>query len=262
MNNSVLRAIRIVDTLTKLGRPTALKDVAKAVGLNKVTTYRLLKSLCVGGVVQSIGDKGSYALGPACLKFAEGFRKSFTLGDRVLPYLGRLVKATGETAIYCERYGFESCVTVERWDSPHDTRTFSGTGIIRPLSVGASALAILAMLPEEEVLAVISANKINARTAVVSVTRKEITARIAEIRARGFAVSLRERDLDTGSIAAPLAGERGVVGSIAVIGPVDRMKRNGIQRIGTQVRRIASEFSGESRLVERENPRTQKRSAG
>jgi len=147
MNNSVLRAIGIVDALTKLGRPTALKDVAKAVGLNKFTTYRLLKSLCVGGVVQNIGDNGSYALGPACLKFAEGFRKSFTLGDRVLPYLERLVKATGETAIYCERYGFESCVTVERWDSPHDTRTFSGTGIIRPLSVGASALAILATLP-------------------------------------------------------------------------------------------------------------------
>jgi len=212
--------------------------------------------------VQNIGDNGSYALGPACLKFAEGFRKSFTLSDRVLPYLERLVKATGETAIYCERYGFESCVTVERWDSPHDTRTFSGTGIIRPLFVGASALAILATLPEAEVSAVISANKINASTAAIPVTRKDISARIAEIKTRGYAVSLRERDLDTGSIAAPLAGERGVVGSIAVIGPVDRMKRNGIHRIGMQVQRLAREFSGESRLVGKENGRTLRRSAG
>jgi len=90
------------------------------------------------------------------------------------------------------------------------------------------------------VSAVISANKINAPTAAIPVTRKEISARIAEISARGFAVSLRERDLDTRSIAAPLAGERGVVSSIAVIGPVVRMKRNGIHPIGTQVRRIAS----------------------
>jgi DNA-binding IclR family transcriptional regulator len=262
MNNSVLRAIGIVDALTKLGRPTALKDVAKVVGLNKVTTYRLLKSLCVGGVVQNIGDNGSYALGPACLKFAEGFRKSFTLGDRVRPYLERLVKATGETAIYCERYGFESCVTVERWDSPHDTRTFSGTGIIRPLSVGASALAILAMLPEAEVSAVISANKINAPATVNPVTRKEVAARIVQIKARHYAVSLRDRDVDTGSIAAPLAGDRGVVGSIAVIGPVDRMKRNGIQRIGMQVQRLAREFSGELRTDGSENVRTQRRSAG
>jgi DNA-binding IclR family transcriptional regulator len=118
------------------------------------------------------------------------------------------------------------------------------------------------MLPEAEVSAVISANKINAPTTVNPVTRKEVTARIVQIKARQYAVSLRDRDVDTGSIAAPLAGDRGVVGSIAVIGPVDRMKRNGIQRIGMQVQRLAREFSGELRIVGSENVRTQRRSAG
>jgi hypothetical protein len=36
-----------------------------------------------------------------------------------------------------------------------------------------------------------------------------------------------------------------VIGSLAVIGPVNRMKRNGIQRIGRQVKTVANELSRE-----------------
>ena len=123
MINSVLRAVRLLEILNDRKKPTPLKDVAQAAGLNKVTTHRLLRSLCKSGVVQMIGDNGHYALGPAVLTFAEGFRKSFTIRDRVLPYLEKLANFSKETAIFCERYGHSACVTVETWDSPHDTRT-------------------------------------------------------------------------------------------------------------------------------------------
>ncbi len=55
MINSVLRAVKLIETLTQLGKPTALKDVADAVGLHKVTTHRLLRSLCQSGMVQTVG---------------------------------------------------------------------------------------------------------------------------------------------------------------------------------------------------------------
>jgi DNA-binding IclR family transcriptional regulator len=148
MINSVIRAMRLVEILKERGKPTALMDVAAAVNLNKVTTHRLLRSLCQSGTVQNIGANGHYALGPAVLTFAEGFRKASRC-DRVLPYLEKLAKLTKETAIFCARYGHTDCVTVETWDSPHDTRTFSGTGIVRPLTAGSSALARLAVLSEK-----------------------------------------------------------------------------------------------------------------
>jgi DNA-binding IclR family transcriptional regulator len=62
---------------------------------------------------------------------------------------------------------------------------------------------------------------------------------------------MRERDLDTGGIAAPVVNDQGVIGSISVIGPVDRMERIGIKKIGGQVRMVASELTGE--LVSRSN---------
>jgi DNA-binding IclR family transcriptional regulator len=235
--------MRLVEILKERGKPTALKDVAAAVGLNKVTTHRLLRSLCQSGIVQSIGENGQYALGPAVLTFAEGFRKSFTMRDRVLPYLEKLAELTKETAIFCERYGQAACVTVETWDSPHDTRTFSGTGVVRPLTAGSSALAILAMLPEKDILSIIGFKKLVQHTRFAPRTRKQLLDKIKEIKKLGYAVSMRERDLDTGGIAAPVFNDQSVIGSLAVIGPVDRMKRNGIQRIGKQVQMVANELT-------------------
>lgn len=233
--------------LTKFGRATPLREVAKALSLDKATTYRLLQSLCAGGLVQNVANSGSYALGPTCLAFAEGYRKSFTMRDRVLPFLEKLVNITGETAIYCERYGLDSCVTVERWDSPHDTRTFSGTGIVRPLIFGSSALAILAMLPNLEVKAIVELRD-GDHEPLAPRGKKLLMDRIAAVKLNGYAISMRERDLDTGGIAAPVSDDHNVFGSLAVIGPVDRMKRSGLRKLGKQVQRIASEFSNEMRI--------------
>jgi DNA-binding IclR family transcriptional regulator len=245
MINSVVRAIRLVEILAERGKPVALKEIAEAANLNKVTTHRLLRSLCQGGTVQTIGENGQYALGPAVLSYAEAFRKSLTIRDRVLPYLEKVAILTKETAIFCERYGDAACVTVETWDSPHDTRTFSGTGIVRPLTAGSSALAILAMLPEDDILSIIHSSKFTQPTPFAPSTIKQLLAKIRETKRLGYAVSMRERDLDTGGIAAPVFDDDGVVGSLAVIGPVDRMERNGIKRIGKQVQRIANELTGE-----------------
>jgi DNA-binding IclR family transcriptional regulator len=55
--------VRLLEILNDRKKPTPLKDVAQAAGLNKVTTHRLLRSLSKSGVVQMIGDNGHYALG-------------------------------------------------------------------------------------------------------------------------------------------------------------------------------------------------------
>jgi len=47
------------------------------------------------------------------------------------------------------------------------------------------------------------------------------------------------------SESTPVFNGQSVIGSLAVIGPVNRMKRNGIQRIGRQVKTVASELSRE-----------------
>ena len=155
MNNSVTKAIQLLEELSRAKQPVALGDLARRTHLNKATAYRMLNALCQKSLAQKTRGLGVYALGPKLLVLAEEYRRSFTMRDRVVPYLEQLVRATGETAIYCERYQQDGCVTIERRESPHHTRTVIETGVPRPLYVGSSALAILAMLPQEEILSLL-----------------------------------------------------------------------------------------------------------
>jgi DNA-binding IclR family transcriptional regulator len=243
MNNSVAKGVQLLEELGRAKRPLALKDLARLAHLNKATAYRLLNALCQKGLAQKVGSLGIYALGPKLLLLAEEYRRSFTMRDRVLPYLDQLVRVTGETAIYCERYQQDYCVTIERRESPHQTRTVIETGIPRPLYAGSSALAILAMLPQEEIVSVLAKQPLEKFTANTLTSPKEILKKLEAIRRRGYAVSVQERYSFTAGVAAPCLFGENVIGSIAVIGPAERIKASGVEKIGKTVRKIAAEFA-------------------
>jgi IclR family KDG regulon transcriptional repressor len=245
MNSSVTRAVDLLEELARFQKPVALKDLARSTKLDKATAYRLLTSLLKKGLVHKIGNHGFYALGPKLLAFAEEYRRSFTMRDTVLPYLEQLVHATGETAIYCERFDYDSCVTIERRESPHHTRTVIETGIPRPLHIGSSALAILAMLPQEEILSILSMKPMQKVTPSTIASEKQVLKRIEEIKRRGYAVSIQERYLYTAGVAAPCFLEQNVIGSIAIIGPAERIRAMGIEKTGKTVKRIADQLSTE-----------------
>jgi DNA-binding IclR family transcriptional regulator len=243
MNNSVTRAIHLLEELARSKKAVALKDLASSTNLNKATAYRLLNALWQKGLVHKTRDHGFYGLGPKLLAFAEEYRRNFTMRDAVLPYLEKLVHLTGETAIYCERFEYDSCVTIERRESPHRTRTVIETGVPRPLYSGSSALAILAMLPQEEILSILSMKPLESFTPFTLTSQKQVLRKIEEIKRRGYAVSIQERYSYTAGIAAPCFHDRGVIGSFAIIGPAERIKAMGIEKTGKTIKRIADQLS-------------------
>jgi IclR family acetate operon transcriptional repressor len=245
MNRSILRGVAILETLARAGRPLALKELAAAAGLNKMTVYRLMISLESKGLVHKLSENGLITLGPAFLFFAEAFRRNGVIREKVLPFIQALVDSSQETVGYTERFRADMCVTLERWESPQETRTVSQTGIPRPLYAGSSGPAILSMLSDEEIKSILGNKKLLPYTPFTPTTQKQIWKKIDGIRRRGYAVSLNEKSLDTAGIAAPVFSCGAVVGSLAIIGPIERMKRFGVDRLGTLVKGVAEKLSDE-----------------
>ena len=71
----------------------------------------------------------------------------------------------------------------------------------------------------------------------------QILKKLEAIRRHGYAVSVQERYSFTAGIAAPCVLGQNVFGSIAVIGPTERIKATGIEKIGRTVRSIARDLS-------------------
>ena len=244
MNQSVIRAVGLLEHLAMLKGPASLKDLAGIAGLDKATAYRLLTSLREKNLVQRV-DNNKYGLGPACVFFAEAFRDNFTIRERFGPHVKKLVELTGESAFYCERFQENSCVTIERWESPNQTRTMSETGVVRPLYSGCSGQAILAMLPEKEMQTAISGKPLVRYTRFSPTSIMQLRRKIIDTRRHGYAVSIQERTLFTSGVAAPIFDHSSVIGSLGILGPNERVQATGIEKIGQIVREIANKLSEE-----------------
>jgi hypothetical protein len=101
------------------------------------------------------------------------------------------------------------------------------------------------MLAEKEILSIVGSRKLIQPTAFAPSTSKQLLSKIKEIKRLGYAVSMRERDLDTGSIGAPVFTHQSVGRKHRGHRTGGSNERNGIQKMGKQVRTIAGELTGE-----------------
>jgi DNA-binding IclR family transcriptional regulator len=113
------------------------------------------------------------------------------------------------------------------------------------------------MLPREEIVSILRTTALRKYTPFTPSSEKQVLKRIEEIRRRGYAVSIQERYLYTAGVAAPCFLNQNVIGSLAVIGPAERIKAMGIEKVGKTVKRIADQLStelGHSTALQVERP--------
>ena len=101
------------------------------------------------------------------------------------------------------------------------------------------------MLPREQVLSIISMNALEKFTSFMITSQKQLLKGIEQIKDDGYNVSIQERYSYTAGVAAPCFIGQSVIGSIAVIGPAERIQAAGVAKMGKTVRRLAERLSAE-----------------
>lgn len=155
---SVQRAAAIVKLLASEAMAGwRLSDIARAAGLGKATTHRLLSALAEAGFVYQSPETRRYFLGYEIIRLGH-LATRYDIAELARPSLLRLARETGDTVFISVREGLDAlCLDRQVGDFPIKTLTL-GAGDRRPLGVGAGSLALLAFLPEEEVTEVIASN--------------------------------------------------------------------------------------------------------
>ena len=175
----------------------SLAELARRTDLYKSTVLRLLGALEHGGFVRRLSD-GQYAIGPAPLRLATIYQRSFQVGPAVEPLLKQLSADTGETASFYVRHG-DARIALYRWEPARSVRAAVAVGQQYALRQGASGKVLCAFSEDR-------------------------SAGFEAIRARAWADSYGEREPDTASVAAPvLAADGRAQGAIAVSGPRIRL---------------------------------------
>ncbi|MHB1517476.1 MAG: IclR family transcriptional regulator [Acidimicrobiales bacterium] len=207
ISKTVDSALGLLELLRESGQLT-IAELSHATQQSRTAVVRQLVALERHGFVSRAG--GRCVLGHAFLSFASGAETALRAVGR--PALEHLVEASGETGVLSVRAGFEA-VAIEQVVSPrHLVRAHYDPGYRHSLSAGAHGRAILAALDAASARPIIDAHPDPAW----------LEAELDTIRNEGVAVSRGELESGIVGIAAAACTEHGPIGSIGVIGPVDR----------------------------------------
>ncbi|HWG93258.1 MAG TPA: IclR family transcriptional regulator [Mycobacteriales bacterium] len=197
---SVLEAVR--------GGARSLAELTAATGLSRATAHRLAVALEVHRLLRR--DRGGrWLLGPRLQELAGGPAADRLL-ERAGPVLARLRDGTGESAQLYRRTG-DTRVCVAAAERRSGLRDTVPVGSVLPLTAGSAAQVLLAWAPDD---AVPAGSAFTPRT-------------LADVRRRGWAASVGEREAGVASVSAPVRGPDGaVVAAVSVSGPIERLTRS------------------------------------
>jgi len=191
------------------GEPCGLAELCERTGLPRATAHRLAAGLEAHRLLARDGA-GRWRLGPALGELsAHADDPLLAAAAAVLPGLREI---TGESVQVYRREGVTR-VCVAALEPPAGLRDTVPVGARLPMTAGSAAKVLLAYSEPATQQAVLADAVFTDRA-------------LAEVRRRGWAQSVAEREAGVASVSAPVRdGAGAVVAAVSVSGPVDRLGR-------------------------------------
>lgn len=203
------KAVHILSALES--GPASLASLVAATGLARPTAHRLAVALEHHRMV-SRDAQGRFVLGPRLGELATAAGE-----DRLLatanPMLAQLRDQTGESTQLFRRQGDSRVCVASAERLSGGLRDVVPVGSALPMTAGSGAQILLAWEEPERLHRGLRQAKFTATT-------------LAQVRRRGWAQSVGERERGVASVSAPVRGPGNrVIAAISVSGPIDRVGR-------------------------------------
>lgn len=223
---SVERAARILKVLGSGTSRMGVTDIADRLGLAKGTAYGLLRTLEAQELVEQDPETDKYRLGPALLQLGNAFLDNHELRARSLLWADSLASRVGEAVRVGVLHG-SNVLVVHHVFRPDNSVQILEVGASIPWHASALGKAIAAYVPEGSRRALLEADLValTGRTVIDGATLDTV---LTEIAREGVALEDGEAIVGEAEIAAPVFDDMGhSVGAIGVVGPVERLVREG-----------------------------------
>lgn len=240
------RAVAIMSVFSRARPVAGVSEIAALTALSRSTVHRILASLANHGLVTQLPRSTDYCLGPRLLGLAETARGRLSLELHAEPAMTALRDATGETVALHILDATPARRTIAQVESVHALRrTYTDIGAPLPPHQGAPGKVLLAFAEEPLQKRVLSGDLRSA------VTKSKIDvdvlhAELAEIRAKGYALSLEERVPGVVGLAVPVRDHTGtVVAALSVSVPALRAGMAELEAIAPRAVEAAGELSAQ-----------------
>jgi IclR family acetate operon transcriptional repressor len=234
---AVERALAVLDAVAE-AEDIGTNELARRTGINPSTVSRLLATLASRGLVRHVAETGRYRLGARLVHLGSAALAGLDLRQLARPTLSALAAETGETSTLSVP-GEADAITIDFVQSSSSVQSVARIG--RPSVAHATATGKVALAFGA---AELPAGELRSYTDRTITSRESLATELSEVRERGFAEALREREDDLNAVAAPVLGARGeVVAIVGVQGPASRFDEAAVRQASATLLRRARELS-------------------
>ncbi|MGM8215251.1 IclR family transcriptional regulator [Bacillaceae bacterium W0354] len=252
MNQSVIKALKLLEFFSEDEPELSLREIAKRSGLPKPTAYRLLSSLNTCGFLMKTKEsehESKYRLGLKLLELGSLVSDQLELRTIAKPYMEELGRIINE-AVHIVIVNNEHAIYIDKVESNRALRLYTKVGKTSPLYIGSGPKLLLAYMSEEERNHILSQplkSMIDGKT----IDKNELIEELNDIRKNGYSLSVSEQDLNTTGVSYPIFDHRRhVVASLTVSGLSSYFENDNLKYIKEQTKATAEKISSALGYIE------------
>ncbi|MEO1656685.1 MAG: IclR family transcriptional regulator [Pseudomonadota bacterium] len=236
---SLVRALGALEELAHHPEGMTMTSLAKAIGLPRSTTHRLLTTMHSLQFVIFNDINSHWLVGPQAFTVGSAFGGVRDLARLGKPYL-RAISMTTSELVSVSIPSSGSQLYVGQSDSKTPLPATYRPGARLPLHYGAAGKAMLAFWSENRLGDYISSIDFSKRTDKSTTDTSKLWEKIKRTRDRGYAFDCEECAKDLRCVGAPVFDEDGIpVAALSISAPLSRMNKDRMHSLGRELRATA-----------------------
>jgi IclR family acetate operon transcriptional repressor len=252
MIQSLRRGLQILEYLAGDGGQATVKDTARFLGVDPSTASRLMATLETQGFLQQDPKTQAYQLGTRILELNNALLRTYGLGAHSHDIVQALARDTEEGSHLAVLVAGEA-VFVDRGIGKGLITVNTEIGARDPIYCTAIGRALLFGMTDEEVREELKEIRFKRFTTKTVSSMRELLAKLATVRAMGFAFDDEEFHEGVQCVAAPVFDHGGrTVAAIGMSGPKASVEKATIPKLARRVVAASNALSaqlGHSRVL-------------
>jgi len=245
MEQTVQKALNLLEALVRSGQPRRLTELSRELGLTKPNVYRLLSTLSILGYVKKDPATSLYSPTLKLWEMGSLLVRDVDLVAMAAPHIRRLCEETRES-VQLAVFDSGFVVYVDKVDSPQPLKAITAIGSRVPATVTSTGKALLAWLPASALDQAMA--QLKSYTPLTIMKRRDIEIDLEETRTRGYALNQGEFREGVAGIAAPIRDRHATVIAAVAVWGADRnilgAQRDNLARMAVTTARAISRDLG------------------
>ncbi len=246
MNNTILKATSILRLLASHSSGMTLTELSNALSIPKSSVFDIVHTLEHVGYLEVSNDRlHTYRLGLEAFRIGYSYLDGTSLDSVARPQLTDLCHRSGETVFMALRSGKSNFVYVMKFLSGSDLQTVFSVGAVRHLLSAALGKAILAALPNDQVLDAVTEDMYRTCSIPSIHDSTSLLAFLDNARKKGY---VTDETSENSHMAIPVAApildvDNHVLGAISIVAMSLHISEDRLQALGHMVSEAALKIS-------------------